>query len=72
MIDVRPLDARDRDAPDELHGDAERTVVATGEDNRPAVELYERRGFRLVEPVALPGVRVVRFERRNASGERAP
>ncbi len=60
------------DALDALHPDAERTVVATGEGNRPAIELYERRGFRLVERVALPGVRIARFERRNAGGRPAP
>jgi ribosomal protein S18 acetylase RimI-like enzyme len=55
------------DALDELHADAAYTTVATSEENAPAVELYERRGFKAVgRTTVAPGIRIVRFERRNA------
>ena len=55
------------DALDEMHADAAYTTVATGEKNGPAVALYERRGFHAVGRTAVaPGIRIVRFERRNA------
>jgi len=55
------------DALDALHADAAWTTVATGEKNAPAVALYERRGFEPVGQTAVaPGIRIVRFERRNA------
>ncbi len=55
------------DALDQLHADAAYTTVATGEQNAPAVALYERRGFHAVGRTAVaPGIRIVRFERRNA------
>jgi ribosomal protein S18 acetylase RimI-like enzyme len=60
------------DALDALHADAAWTTVATGEANAPAVALYERRGFEAVGRTSVaPGVRIVRFERRNAVGDRA-
>ena len=56
------------DALDELHADAAWTIVATGEQNAPAIALYERRGFQPVGRTAVaPGIRIVRFERRNAA-----
>jgi ribosomal protein S18 acetylase RimI-like enzyme len=56
------------DALDALHADAAWTTVATGEQNAPAVALYERRGFEPVGRTAVaPGIRIVRFERRNAA-----
>jgi ribosomal protein S18 acetylase RimI-like enzyme len=55
------------DALDELHADAAYATVATGEQNAPAVALYERRGFHAVgRTMVAPGIRIVRFERRNA------
>jgi ribosomal protein S18 acetylase RimI-like enzyme len=60
------------DALDALHADAGWTTVATGEANRPAVALYEQRGFRPVGRSSVaPGIWIVRFERRNAAGARA-
>jgi ribosomal protein S18 acetylase RimI-like enzyme len=58
------------DALDALHADAAWTTVATGEKNAPAVALYERRGFHPVGQTAVaPGIRIVRFERRNAGSQ---
>jgi ribosomal protein S18 acetylase RimI-like enzyme len=61
------------DTLDAQHPDAAWTTVATGEANAPAIALYERRGFRAVGRSAVaPGIRIVRFERRNAvAGDRA-
>jgi ribosomal protein S18 acetylase RimI-like enzyme len=63
----RGIATRLLDALDALHGDATWTTVATGEANAPAVALYERRGFEAVgRTTVAPGIRIVRFERRNA------
>jgi ribosomal protein S18 acetylase RimI-like enzyme len=63
----RGIATRLLDALDELHADAAYTTVATGERNAPAVALYQRRGFESVGRKAVaPGIRIVRFERRNA------
>ena len=63
----RGIATRLLDALDQLHADAAYTTVATGEQNAPAVALYERRGFHAVGRTAVaPGIRIVRFERRNA------
>jgi ribosomal protein S18 acetylase RimI-like enzyme len=63
----RGIATRLLDALDALHADAAYTTVATGERNAPAVALYERRGFHAVGRRAVaPGIRIVRFERRNA------
>ena len=63
----RGVASRLLDALDELHADAAYTTVATAEQNAPAVELYERRGFQAVgRTTVAPGIRIVRFERRNA------
>jgi ribosomal protein S18 acetylase RimI-like enzyme len=63
----RGIATRLLDALDALHVDAACTIVATGEQNAPAVALYEGRGFHAVGRTAVaPGIRIVRFERRNA------
>jgi ribosomal protein S18 acetylase RimI-like enzyme len=63
----RGIASRLLDALDELHADAAYVTVATAERNGPAIELYERRGFRVVgRTTVAPGIRIVRFERRNA------
>jgi ribosomal protein S18 acetylase RimI-like enzyme len=63
----RGIATRLLDALDELHPDAAYTTVATAEENAPAVELYRRRGFEIVgHTTVAPGIRIVRFERRNA------
>jgi ribosomal protein S18 acetylase RimI-like enzyme len=63
----RGIATRLLDALDDLHPDAAWTTVATGERNAPAIALYERRGFDAVGRTAVaPGIRIVRFERRNA------
>jgi len=62
----RGIATRLLDTLDALHADAAYTTVATGERNAPAVGLYQRRGFEAVGGTAVaPGIRIVRFERRN-------
>jgi ribosomal protein S18 acetylase RimI-like enzyme len=52
------------DALEAREGDARRLVVGTGAANRPALALYERRGYRVVEERTLPGdVRYLGLER---------
>jgi ribosomal protein S18 acetylase RimI-like enzyme len=63
----RGIATRLLDALDETAADAASITVATGEKNAPAVALYERRGFHAVGTTTVaPGIRIVRFERRNA------
>jgi ribosomal protein S18 acetylase RimI-like enzyme len=54
------LEARER-----AGGPVRRLVVGTGARNRPAIELYRRRGFRITEQREVaPGVAWVRLDRR--------
>jgi ribosomal protein S18 acetylase RimI-like enzyme len=63
----RGIATRLLDALDERHGDAEYMTVATAEANGPAIALYRRRGFEVAgHSTVSPGIRIVRFERRNA------
>ena len=55
----RGIATRLLDALDERHADADHVTVATAERNAPAVELYERRGFKAVgRTTVAPGIRI--------------